>query len=238
MLAHVLVVDDDKDFLQMVQKVLEMGGYAVVPSIDAFDAIDKLGKEIFDIILTDANMPGGSGFDLVKTIRKDRAFDQTAVALLTGRRDKRDIDRGMECGADDYIVKPLDPPIFLAKVASLVQKRKSTDRPEINFAECAVNMPVDWRVRSEILRINEQGMTLSGPISVAVNSKIKIDCDLFKTIELTPPYLRVVSCEAMPTNTHFFLTKVTFVGLTDQERQKIRYWINSNIALTKNKKVS
>src|ERR1700756_3638022 len=118
---NVLVVDDDKDFLRVVQKVLEAGGYSVVVATDAMDALEQLAKEVFDLVLSDANMPGGSGFDLVRTLRRHPLTSAIPIALLTGRREKQDVAKGLASGADDYIVKPIDPDLFLDKVSSLLQ---------------------------------------------------------------------------------------------------------------------
>ena len=70
-MINVLFIDDDKVTLRLVREILEGAGYSVVACTDPRDALDHLSKEPFDLILTDANIPGGvSGFDLVRTIRK------------------------------------------------------------------------------------------------------------------------------------------------------------------------
>jgi CheY-like chemotaxis protein len=233
-MANVLVVDDDKDFLKIAQRFLQAAGYSVVTATDAVGGIEALGRELFDLILTDANMPGGSGFDLVKTLKRNDQTKGLPVAMLTGRRDKEDIDKGLSCGADDYIVKPIDPDIFLSKVDSLI-KQKPQDRAEISFAESPVRMSADWKVKSEITSISEQGLTLWSPISAQVNAKFKVNSDIFAEIGIEPPAMRVVNCKADPTNLHMHFTEVSFVGMTDAERQKIRFWVHSNTKLGKGK---
>src|ERR1700722_3270049 len=152
---NVLVVDDDKEFLRIVQKVLEAGGYSVVTTTDAMGALEILAREVFDLVLSDANMPGASGFDLVKTLRKHPLTASIPIALLTGRREKEDIARGLASGADDYIVKPIDPDVFIDKINSLLKNRPPEFRPEINFAEGSVKMPAKWDVSTEIITVSE-----------------------------------------------------------------------------------
>src|ERR1700728_3222226 len=145
-MVNVLVVDDDKDFLRIVQKVLEAGNFSVVTTTDAMGALELLQKEIFDLILSDANMPGGSGFDLVRTVRRNPDTAMIPIAMLTGRREKEDIQKGLNAGADDYIVKPIDPDHFIDKINTLLKNRTGEVRPEINFAATATHVPAKWDV--------------------------------------------------------------------------------------------
>jgi len=234
--SSVLVVDDDKDFLRIVQKVLETGGFSVVTTTDAMGAMEQLQREVFDLVLSDANMPGPSGFDLVKTIRKTPGLASLTVALLTGRRDKEDVDRGMKSGADDYIVKPIDPDVFLDKIQTLLKNRPPQEMVEISFAESPVHLEANWKVKTEITTISERGLTLWSPITAPLNAKFKVSSDLFTQIQIDPPLLRVVNCTPDPRIPNLYFTQVSFVGLNEGERQKIRFWINTNITFLKDSK--
>lgn len=233
-MMNILVVDDDKDILRVVQKLLESVGYSAVTCTDAHDALEKLAQESFDLVLSDANMPAVSGFDLVKTIRAHAKWNNTAIALLTGRREKKDVEYGLQCGADDYLVKPIDPELFLSKVESLLNK-KNADRPQIVFTESPVHMKADWKVSTEITDLSEQGLTLWSPISAAPNSKFKVTSQLFELIGIEPPTMRALRSIPDANQPHMSFTRVSFVGLTEAELQKIRFWINSNIANYRNK---
>jgi CheY-like chemotaxis protein len=227
-MVKALVVDDDRDFLKIVSKVLESAGYAVITSPDAHDAMEKIEQETFDIVLSDANMPGASGFDLVKTMRNNPRYADTAIALLTGRRDRKDIDRGLSCGADDYFVKPIDPDLFLAKVKSLLSKKPQREVLEISFAESMLRIDAHLETAFKIIKISEIGMTVWGPLTIAANHKFKMQSPLFSTIGVEPPMLRSLQCELDPkVNGHYFCN-VSFVGLRDSELQKIRFWLNTH----------
>jgi DNA-binding response OmpR family regulator len=229
----ILVVDDDADFLRLVEAILTAKGFAVTTSLEARDAMEKIEGEIFDLVITDANMPGISGFELVRTIRSRPQFNHLSIALLTARRDKKDVETAIKCGADDYIVKPIDEMVLLSKVESLLTKRANQDRPEFSFSESPVHMPADWRVTSQVYRVSEQGMVILSPISVEKGTKFKVASPLFGELDIEPPPLRVVSCQPAPDRPFQFLTRVTFIGLTDQERQKIRAWVNSRTGIIK-----
>src|ERR1019366_7938676 len=101
---------------------------------------------------------------LVNTLRKHPLTAMIPIALLTGRRAKEDVAKGLASGADDYIVKTIDPYLFLEKIGSLLKNRPPEFRPEINFAESAASMPANWNVLTEIVRISEKGLTLHSPI--------------------------------------------------------------------------
>jgi DNA-binding response OmpR family regulator len=225
-MIRVLIVDDDKDFLKIVSAILDSAGYLVTTAQDAHDALEKIQQETFDVILSDANMPGPSGFDLVKTIRSHSKLSGIAIALLTGRRDHRDIERGLSSGADDYLVKPIDADLFLAKVNSLLVKRPQADVPEVSFAESRVQMDATFEATLKILKISEQGLSVLGATAIANNHKFKIKSNLFEIIGIEPPMLRSLSSKPAIEQPGFFLTTLSFVGLPDRELQKIRFWIN------------
>src|ERR1700683_483544 len=151
-MAHLLIVDDDMFFLKMTRKILEYTGYTVSVATDPVATMEQIGKNRFDLILTDANMPGGSGFDLVKKIKDDPRAFEIPVAMLTSRRNKEDVLKGLECGAIDYIVKPIDPDLFLEKIDSLLGMKAK--RPaEIEYIEAPIQVQARWDIKSEIVAI-------------------------------------------------------------------------------------
>lgn len=233
-MANILIVDDDKDILLVVQKLLESKGHSVTCCLDPLDALDKWKREAFDLVLSDANMPHVNGFDLVKTLSQNARGFGTALALLTARRDKKDVERAMQNGADDYIVKPIDPELFVSKVESLIAK-KSENKMEVRFAESPIRIKADWAVQSEITNLSEQGLTVFSHIHGVKGSKIKINSELFKLIGIDPPLLRVLESTLDPEGSMKFYTKVNFVGLNDNELQKIRYWMNTAMGAYKRK---
>src|ERR1700735_1237149 len=106
-MARILVVDDDGDIWKLVERVFAPGGHAVVTAPDAYQAMDKLDHVDFDLLISDANMPHFSGFELVQTVRKNPRFQNLSIAMLTGLRERKDIERALKVGVDDYIVKPI-----------------------------------------------------------------------------------------------------------------------------------
>lgn len=225
-MARVLIVDDQPTILLMLERLLQGQGHAVTGVTNPMDAIEKLNALPFDLLITDIVMPGGvSGIDLAKTVRANEKLANLPIVLLSGRREKRDIEKGVKVGVDDYIVKPIDPDLFLAKINSLL-KAKSPN--SINFLECSVKQPFQWEVVNEIVRISEIGLTLNSTLAIEVGSKVKINSPFLEDMDLHNTQLRVISCEKVNIEPAYYLIKTHFIGLTESSLQPLRVWIRSN----------
>jgi type IV pilus assembly protein PilB len=117
----ILVVEDDHDSRQLVTRFLENNGYAVTPAEDGVSALLQLGKQRFDLIISDVNMPNLNGFKLLEM--KGQKGIETPVIFLTSRSDPEDMDRGLGLGAAGYITKPTKKEILLSKVKTVLEKR-------------------------------------------------------------------------------------------------------------------
>jgi type II secretory ATPase GspE/PulE/Tfp pilus assembly ATPase PilB-like protein/DNA-binding response OmpR family regulator len=118
----ILVVEDDLDSRKLITRFLENNGYTVTPAEDGVSALLQLGKGTFDLIISDVNMPNLDGFKLLEM--KDQKGITTPVIFLTSRSDSEDMSRGLRLGAVDYITKPTKKDILLAKVRTVLEKRR------------------------------------------------------------------------------------------------------------------
>jgi len=117
----ILVVEDDHDSRQLVARFLENSGYTVTPAEDGVSALLQLGKQRFDLIISDVNMPNLNGFKLLEM--KGQKGIETPVIFLTSRSDPEDMERGIGLGAADYITKPTKKEILLSKVRAVLEKQ-------------------------------------------------------------------------------------------------------------------
>ena len=118
----ILVVEDDLDSRKLITRFLEDNGYLVTPAEDGISAFLQLGKDTFDLIISDVNMPSLDGFKLLEM--KELKGIETPVIFLTSRSDPEDMSRGLGLGAVDYITKPTKKDILLAKVKTALKKRQ------------------------------------------------------------------------------------------------------------------
>jgi DNA-binding response OmpR family regulator len=114
-----LVVDDDADMLAVVSFALRQAGFAVVQANSHGSALAEYRREQPSLVVLDINLPGGSGFDLCQTIRRESAVP---IMMLTVRGEEGDLVRALELGADDYLTKPFSPRTLTARVRALLRR--------------------------------------------------------------------------------------------------------------------
>lgn len=116
-MARILVVDDDSDVRELLVTVLTDGGHAATAVGNGEDALARLAAEPFELVVMDRSMPRLSGMETLVALRKDPALKGVKVIMCTGAGMLADAEAALAAGADDYVVKPLDIPRLLEKVA-------------------------------------------------------------------------------------------------------------------------
>ena len=113
-MAHkILVVDDDNALREMVGIVLQSGGFEVHYCDDGSGALAAFNASKPELVLLDVMLPGKDGIEVCKEIRQVAG---TPIIMLTAKSDADDVVRGLEAGADDYVVKPFDPVVLIARI--------------------------------------------------------------------------------------------------------------------------
>jgi putative two-component system response regulator len=126
----VLVVDDHLDNQKLMAGLLDSRGYEVSTASNADEAQRRVHEKHPDLILLDVIMPGRSGFELCRELKDDPATRLIPVVMITGLGDREDRVRGIESGADDFLVKPIFPEELFARVKSLLKLKEFTDELE------------------------------------------------------------------------------------------------------------
>ena len=122
--AAILVVDDALTVRELERSILERAGYEVRTASDGVEALARLAEQSADLVLTDVEMPRMDGFALTEAIRAHPALANVAVLILTSRASEEDRQRGLEVGADGYIVKSaFDETALLGAVERLLGRR-------------------------------------------------------------------------------------------------------------------
>ncbi len=130
-MAKILIIDDDFDFVNMMKLMLSLQDFEVDTAFSGEEGLRKIAtSQDIDVVLLDVMMPGMSGFDVCKEIRKIRESTRLPVILLTAKGEKEDIIEGINCGANDYITKPFESEILVAKINSLIKLKQLQDELE------------------------------------------------------------------------------------------------------------
>lgn len=125
--GRVLVVDDDPANVQIVTSVLSVSGFLVDSALDGRQAIPRMEDFNPDAVLLDLMMPGRDGFELCRLMRVNPRFSNTSVVMVTGLQDMDARQRGLECGATDFILKPWKPEDLVIRVRNAVALKRSAE---------------------------------------------------------------------------------------------------------------
>jgi phosphate regulon transcriptional regulator PhoB len=127
MSEKILVVDDEKDILELVSYNLKKEGFAVSIFSDGEAALKHIRKDRIDLILLDIMLPGIQGTELCRMLKSDERTSEIPIIMLTAKSEELDKVLGLELGADDYITKPFSPRELIARIKAVL--RRTRDKP-------------------------------------------------------------------------------------------------------------
>jgi CheY-like chemotaxis protein len=130
--ATVLVVDDTVSILKLHATILAHAGYRVLTTTSGVEAIDLLATDIPDVIVLDYMMPVMDGPMFLRRMRSDVRLGDVAVILLTASSDELHVEEAFAAGANEYLTKPVDRRVLLARVRAMVDARRA--RQELRMA--------------------------------------------------------------------------------------------------------
>jgi two-component system OmpR family response regulator len=124
--AKILIVEDDHNLLTTLRYNLIKEGYRIVTAIDGGQAVEVSRKEKPDLVILDVMLPGMSGFEVCRILRKETAVP---ILMLTAKTDEVDKIVGLEIGADDYMTKPFSMRELLARVRAMLRRAEMIQQP-------------------------------------------------------------------------------------------------------------
>ncbi len=123
MKSRILVVEDELDIQDLIVLHLKRDGFQVEAVADGEQGLHRLRQDpAFDLLVLDWMLPGMSGLDITKALREAAATRETPILMVTARMEATDIVRGLEAGADDYVTKPFEIPVLMARVRALLRR--------------------------------------------------------------------------------------------------------------------
>lgn len=134
--SKILIVDDDKNILDLVRIHLTQAGYQVLKAENAVQALGVLEMEIPDLAVVDVMMPGMNGYELTKRIRDQLDIP---VLLLTAKGELEDKEKGFLSGSDDYMVKPFEPKELLFRIAAILRRYDKPSETILRVGSMTIN---------------------------------------------------------------------------------------------------
>jgi DNA-binding response OmpR family regulator len=126
---RILVVDDQVEILDVTRAVLESAGYVTATAGSGDEALARLGREAFDLVLLDINMPGRDGWETLRLLRADPGLEHLSVVMFSVKGEVRDKVVSLQEGASGYITKPFVVDELLARVRRVLDATRAGSNP-------------------------------------------------------------------------------------------------------------
>ena len=120
---NILVVEDEEEIQELVRYNLAKEGYSVTCAGSGEEALQKVRRQLPDLVVLDLMLPGLDGLEVCKVLKGDAATRDVDVVMLTAKGEEADIVTGLELGADDYITKPFSPRVLIARIRAVLRRR-------------------------------------------------------------------------------------------------------------------
>lgn len=144
--ANILVVEDDLAVLEMVSFALKRSGFEPIQAENAQDAYSLLADKNPDLILLDWMLPGQSGLEFARRLKRDEYSRDIPIIMLTARVEEDDKVLGLDAGADDYVTKPFSPRELIARIKALLRRsRPQADEASVSVSDLTLD-PICHRV--------------------------------------------------------------------------------------------
>jgi DNA-binding response OmpR family regulator len=119
----ILIIDDELEMAQLLKIELETEGYSVMMAHDGVSGLELIKNEKPHLVLLDIMMPGLDGYEVLRQLRADALIKDVTVLLLTAKGLDEEIKKGLDLGADDYILKPFHAGLLIKKIERILKKK-------------------------------------------------------------------------------------------------------------------
>jgi phosphate regulon transcriptional regulator PhoB len=141
MLNKIIIVEDEADIADLLEYNLRKEGFVTETVGDGLEALKKIRKGGYDLILLDLMLPGMDGLELCRVLRKDKDFSSIPIIILTAKGEEMDRVLGLELGADDYITKPFSIRELIARIKAVLRRARGAAEKEnvLKIGEIEIN---------------------------------------------------------------------------------------------------
>lgn len=135
---NILIIEDDSDIAFLIQTQLESVGYVATTCSDGEAAIEMIKNKSFDLYIVDRLLPGKNGLEICRYLRLQSELKEKPILLLTALDQNEDIIQGLDAGADDYITKPFEMNVLLARVRALLRRHIKSQTHIIRYQDLEI----------------------------------------------------------------------------------------------------
>lgn len=229
---RVLVIDDNKSDLVMAKFLIGKEGWNSMLLENQLKALQTVKEYVPHLILLDLEMPGLSGLELLKRLKKDVFCSKVPVIILSGSGSLVDVKAAIALGALDYIVKPLDPQIFSVKVNRHIFRAPGEAKADSKKSEwIEYDIPAEEQsdiklfLDAKLISFGEVTFRLHCSYSLPIGTTMLMEFDALKELELG--ILPVQITDSTEINKNLFEIRCTLMGMAEKDLQKIRIFCKS-----------
>lgn len=139
-LPKVLVVDDESGIREMLRLALEISDFECLEAGDIDEAYERVSNDRPDFILLDWMLPGGSGLELLRRLKREEAFMNIPIIMLTAKTHEDNVIQGLDLGADDYVTKPFAPKELIARIRAILRRLSIDDSNALVVGELVLEV--------------------------------------------------------------------------------------------------
>lgn len=150
-IARILIVDDEPFNVDYLEQELEDLNYETMAAINGKEALEKISSELPDLVLLDIMMPIMDGFSVLEAVKANAETRNIPVIVISANNDLKNVVKGIELGAEDYLPKPFEPTILQARISSCLEKKQLRDREQLYLQSLERELNIARDIQKEFL---------------------------------------------------------------------------------------
>jgi two-component system phosphate regulon response regulator PhoB len=155
---RILVIEDETDIREMLSLRLKKENFVVREASEGVAGLKKAMEELPDLILLDLMLPSTSGLDILRKLRNNRKTAQVPIIIVSAKGDESDIVAGLELGADDYVTKPFNMSILIARINALLRRFQTSEAPPPKVVSAG---PIEINTDRHLVAVDGEPVTLT-----------------------------------------------------------------------------
>lgn len=132
----VLIIEDEQELLDLIKRYLKREGYVCEEAKTYKEGYKKINNFEYDCVIVDLNLPGGDGLQLVEILRAENT--ETGIIIISARNTLDDRIKGLDIGADDYLIKPFNLPELNARIKAVLRRKTDLFKNELDFGDLVI----------------------------------------------------------------------------------------------------